>query len=263
MNNQLLEAAKLGKVAEVASCLQEGADVDFNRGEPLYASAWRGRIDVVRLLLLHGADPEAGDSRAVPEAAECRQREVVELLVSHGADPEALVILEQAEHRRAFSECIWRNDLEGVRKLIASGWDFETLADPLLHLATLFDSPAIVNEILDTGRFNYENPEEILSNAVSFRRVEITRSILEHQFRCYDKIDLSCAMRFARSCHEPRMVALLQEWSDPDEIQADWDEDWYRQELEEIEHECGELVDLLACSPRAEDSLQGASSSSP
>ncbi|GEM_PF-3859994 len=245
MSNKLVEAAKIGNVAEISVCLQKGAEVDFNEGEPLYASAWRGRIDVVRLLLRHGANPNAGDDRAARQAAACRQRKVVELLVSHGAAAEAMTILERAEHRRAFSDCIRQNDLEEVKRLISQGWDFDTLADPLLHLASLVNSVAIVNEILDSGRFRFENPEEILANAVSFRRVEITRSILEHQFHCFDKIDISSAIRTAKSCHEPQMIALLREWADFDETQMDWEEGWYLRSLKVIEQQCGEVLKLL------------------
>jgi ankyrin repeat protein len=91
----LLTAVKEGRVDDVRTLLDEGADVEAKTERGLTAlgfAAARGHIEVVRLLLEQGADVEAkteGGLTALMAAAALGHIEVVRLLLEQGADVNA------------------------------------------------------------------------------------------------------------------------------------------------------------------------------
>ena len=98
MNNQeLLDAAKDGKVGEVLRILLAGvADINAQVGEygetPLLAACWQGHLEAAQALLLGNADVDATDRfeyTALHKASEKGHTEIVQLLLQVGANMEA------------------------------------------------------------------------------------------------------------------------------------------------------------------------------
>jgi len=67
--------------------VENGADVNVARGEPLATACANGKISIARYLLEHGADPNANNSVAYWRAYKNRRPKTLELLLSYGARP--------------------------------------------------------------------------------------------------------------------------------------------------------------------------------
>jgi len=91
----LLEAASEGRVHDVRTLLDQGADVNLKARDgstPLMFAALGGRTEVVSLLLERGTDVNAEDEHGwttLMLAAQGGHTEVVDLLLEHGADVNA------------------------------------------------------------------------------------------------------------------------------------------------------------------------------
>lgn len=96
LNQQLVDAASNGNVAEIKNLIAEGADVncckDGGKGTPLMIAAFHAQAEAVRLLLDSGADVSLQDrdgKTALHKAtAQCRPEglKTVEMLLEGGAD---------------------------------------------------------------------------------------------------------------------------------------------------------------------------------
>lgn len=97
LNEALLKAAKRGKLAEITTLLDSGADVNAaidGDGSPLIVAAEAGAIRVVTLLLDRGADPNMGvegDGNPIIAAASEGHEDVVRLLLDRGANIDMVV----------------------------------------------------------------------------------------------------------------------------------------------------------------------------
>ena len=95
-------AAALGRVAEVESLVDSGADINAANASgqtPLHLAAANGDTGMVRVLLEDGAEldvPDSGEGlSALHVAAQCGHEQVVDLLVRYGADLEARTLHQQ------------------------------------------------------------------------------------------------------------------------------------------------------------------------
>lgn len=67
--------------------VENGADVNVARGEPLATACANGKLSIARFLLEHGADPNANNSVAYWRAYKNKRPKTLELLLSFGAKP--------------------------------------------------------------------------------------------------------------------------------------------------------------------------------
>lgn len=97
LNNELLSAAKEGKIEAVQRAIKNGADVNAKITEgvlkgytALMFASHKGRMDIVKLLIKNNADinvtTESGDSALFMAITE-EQAEVAQFLLQKGADP--------------------------------------------------------------------------------------------------------------------------------------------------------------------------------
>lgn len=93
-DQQLIEAARAGRVKALKEALGEGARAnveDLSGNRPLHAAVANGHREIVRLLLKAGADPNAGNRlghAALDIAVLHRQAQMLDLLLKHDADLE-------------------------------------------------------------------------------------------------------------------------------------------------------------------------------
>ncbi|MEM8955889.1 MAG: hypothetical protein AAGD22_17165 [Verrucomicrobiota bacterium] len=74
-NSQLELACRLGALDEVSEALEDGADIDFGSGTPLYVAICEGEREVVALLVKRGADVSVFGFEATGEVGEKDQGE--------------------------------------------------------------------------------------------------------------------------------------------------------------------------------------------
>ncbi len=91
------EAIVAGKMERATKLVEQGADVNADRGCALIAAAARDELKLVQLLLDHGANPNRivsgdaaeimGSSAPLVAAVQSRDTQMVRLLLERGADP--------------------------------------------------------------------------------------------------------------------------------------------------------------------------------
>lgn len=153
---QLIEAARAGRVKEVKEALTQGARAnaqDLVGNRPLHAAVANGHREIVRLLLKAGADPNAGNRlghTALDIAVLHKQPQMLDLLLKNDADLERrngigntpLVTALLMERDDMARELVQR----GARLDVRSG-DKRCIAE----LAATHASEALLNLILEQG----------------------------------------------------------------------------------------------------------------
>lgn len=94
---QLVQAAATGRVDLVRQCLDEGADIHFEKDLALRSAAFTGHLDTLKLLVDAGADVSAVFHEALLYAAKRQDRAAVDYLLDHGAEV-AVVLRFHTKH---------------------------------------------------------------------------------------------------------------------------------------------------------------------
>lgn len=91
INLGLTSAARDGFIEKVKYFVENGADVNYSEGDPLYKAAVNNHLDVVKYLVEHGADISVNNYNSIMFAYRYNFKDIVDYLISQGApDPQTL-----------------------------------------------------------------------------------------------------------------------------------------------------------------------------
>ena len=149
----LHEAAKAGDVAQIASLLDAGADINekSSEGTPLFLAVNAEHAEAAELLIERGADVNARSALGTPlhAAATRGMTPIVALLLEHGADPNVTWNSLTPLHNAAkFGQ------VDVARVLLDSGADVNALTDldePPLHLALIYGHTDVADLLRERG----------------------------------------------------------------------------------------------------------------
>ena len=123
LNDQLIKAAKTGKLDQINALIQQGAQAgsrDVTGVTPLMWASYNGNKDIVEALLKAGANVNAktiGDNTALKNAAMMGRTEVVKILIKAGAPATSI------ENRESIFWASMRGYTDTVHILLLAGAD--------------------------------------------------------------------------------------------------------------------------------------------
>jgi len=100
-NDQIVIAAYVGKVDEVRSAMDNGADIHVMSDAALGAAAMKGHVDVVRALIAAGANIHADNEAALALAVIYDHADVVRLLLHAGANVVAVWMAMETHYKNS------------------------------------------------------------------------------------------------------------------------------------------------------------------
>lgn len=141
INLQLIDNIKKNNTSKVIELLKQGANINYNNGEPLLCSINLHLYDMAKLLIDYNAD--INNSDFLFAACNSNQSEIVELLLDNGCEC-GLIVFELIDI------CSGNDDIESIKLFIKHGFEFEYYADCLVE-------PCLENKEINMLQFIIEN----------------------------------------------------------------------------------------------------------
>ncbi|MGA3125616.1 MAG: ankyrin repeat domain-containing protein [Candidatus Korobacteraceae bacterium] len=227
LDDQLIQAARIGDTAAVQQLLQKGASIEAKYGPStgklegftaLHMAATSGSTDVVKLLLGKGANVQAKDDLGftVLHMAACSHKrnaaEVVELLLDKGANIEA-------KDRQGFTALLYAartGNSEVVKLLLDKGADVEARdawgKTPLINAA---NNAKAVDLLLGEGADINDKDNDgdtALIEAAQYGNVDVVKLLLEKGANVEARDNQGrTALAVATSRGGPEVVRLLEQ----------------------------------------------------
>ena len=125
----------------VKELIDEGADVNADRGEALNYAISLNKLDIVKVLVENGADINAGNGEPLFAAINCNKPDVVKMLVENSADA-------NTDYEALFT-AITYNKPDVVKMLVENGADVNVDNGELLQFAIQINELDIVKILVE------------------------------------------------------------------------------------------------------------------